>query len=181
MLRRRGRLSSLKSIMGEIRSPQFTGEITQKILGYANEIFSRGVLFVARQGGFGVMGQFGVHSVDGQAEARLRQLHIPEDQPSILATCAETKMTSIGPVEETEWNEKLLDAIGGPSTGQAVTVPLIVNDRVMLVFFGDQLHGDPGDRWLEELELLILQAGLAMEKDLLVKRIQHYESLRRQS
>ena len=42
------------------------------------------------------------------------------------------------------------------------------------------LLGDLREGWLEELELLILQAGLAMEKDLLVKRIEHYENLRRQ-
>ena len=173
-------LSSLKTVMGEIRSPQFTGEITQKILSYADEIFSRGVLFVVRQDGFGVMGQFGVHSEDGRAEVGLRQLHIPDNQPSILSDCAERKEVFCGSMEETEWNQELLEAIGGPAEGHSVTVPLIVNDRVMLVFYGDQMLGDLRQGWLEELELLILQAGLAMEKDLLVKRIEHYENLRRQ-
>jgi hypothetical protein len=82
-------------------------------------------------------------------------------------------------MEETEWNRKLLAALGGPATGESVTVPLIVNDRVMLVLYADQMLGDLRKGWLEELELLILQAGLAMEKDLLVKRIAHYENLRR--
>lgn len=172
-------LSSLKSVMGEIRSPQFTGEITQKILSYANDIFSRGVLFVVRQDGFGVMGQFGVHSADGQAEVGLRQLLIPDNQPSVLASCAETKATLVGKVDDSEWNQKLQEAIGGTTESKAVTIPLIVNDRVMLVFYGDQILGDRGEGWLEELELLILQAGLAMEKDLLLKRIEHYENLRR--
>jgi hypothetical protein len=173
-------LSSLKSVMGEIRSPQFTGEISQKILSYVHEIFSRGVLFVVRQGGFGVMGQFGVHSTDGQAEIGLRQLHIPDDQPSILTESAGRKEAFLGHLDETEWNQKLLEAIGGPAAGDSVAVPLTVNGRVMLVFYGDQKLGDLQQGWFEELELLILQAGLAMEKDLLVKRIEHYESLRRQ-
>jgi len=174
-------LSTLKSLMGEIRSPQFTGEITQKILSYANELFSRGVLFVVRQGGFGVMGQFGVHSEENQAEARLRQLLIPEDQPSVLTESAGRKEATIGPMEMTQWNQRLLEAIGGPANGDSVTVPLIVNDKVLLVFYGDHILGDSRQGWLEELELLILQAGLAMEKDLLVKRIEHYENLRRQN
>lgn len=174
-----GRRSSLKSVMGEIRSPQFTGEISQKILSYAHEIFSRGVLFVVRQDGFGVMGQFGVHSEDGQAEIRLRQVHIPDDLPSILIESAGRKEAYIGPIEDTEGNRMLLEAIGGAGKGDSVTVPLIVNDRVMLVFYGDQMLGDLRQGWLEELELLILQAGLAMERDLLAKRIEHYENLRR--
>ena len=172
-------LSTLKSLMGEIRSPQFTGEITQKILSYADLLFSRGVLFVVRQDGFGVMGQFGVHSEDGKAESRLRQLLIPDDQPSVLIESAGRKEATVGEMEETEWNQKLLEAIGGPAEGESVTVPLVVNDKVLLVFYGDHILGDLRKGWLEELELLILQAGLAMEKDLLVKRIEHYENLRR--
>ena len=173
-------LATLKSLMGEIRSPQFTGEITQKILSFANELFNRGVLFVIRQDGFGVMGQFGIHSDDGQAEARLRQLLIPLDQPSVLSESAGRKEATVGRLEETEWNQKLLEAIGGPTEGDSVTAPLIVNNRVLLVLYGDHLLGDLREGWLEELDLLILQAGLAMEKDLLVKRIEHYENLRRQ-
>ena len=173
-------LSTLKSLMGEIRSPQFTGEITQKILSFADELFSRGILFVVRQDGFGVMGQFGVSSADGQAESRLRQLLIPDNQPSVLTESAGRKEATVGEMEKTEWNQKLLEAIGGPAEGDSVTVPMIVNDKVLLVFYGDHILGDLRSGWLEELELLILQAGLAMEKDLLVKRIEHYENLRRQ-
>lgn len=173
-------LSTLKSLMGEIRSPQFTGEITQKILSYANGLFSRGVLFVVRQDGFGVMGQFGVHTDDGKAETRLRQLFIPDNEPTVLSETAGRKEATIGPMEDTEWNQNLLEAIGGQAEGDSVTVPLIVNDRVLLLLYGDQVLGDLGGGWLEELEMLILQAGLAMEKDLLVKRIEHYENLRRQ-
>jgi hypothetical protein len=178
--RRADSLSTLKALMGEIRSPQFTGEITQKILSYANELFSRGVLFVVRQDGFGVMGQFGIPTEEGQTEAKLRQLLIPEDAPTLLRESAGRKEALVEPLEETEWNTKLLEAIGGPAEGDSVAVPLVVNDRVLLVLYGDHLQGDLREGWLEELELLILQAGLAMEKDLLVKRIEHYENLRRQ-
>lgn len=173
-------LETLKSIMGEIRSPEFTGEITQKILSFAQELFSRGVLFVVRQDGFGVMGQFGIESDNGSTEARLRQLLIPDDQPSILSETAGRKESKAGPLEDTEWNQKLLEEIGGPAPGDSVTVPLTVNDRVLLVLYGDNMQENLAPGWLEKLELLMLQAGLAMEKDLLVKRIQHYENLRRQ-
>ena len=58
-------LATLKSIMGEIRGPEFTGEVTQKILGFTRGVLGRGVLFVVRQDGFGVMGQVGIDSDDG--------------------------------------------------------------------------------------------------------------------
>ena len=173
-------LTSLKSIMGEIRSPEFTGEITQKILSFAQDLFGRGIFFVVRLDGFGVMGQFGMDSSDEQAENRLRQLMIPLDQPSILSEAAERKEAVLEILSDTEWNHSILSALGGPAEGESLAVPLTVNDQVLLVLYGDQLSEGAATGWLEELELLILQAGLAMEKNLLHKRIEHYEALRRE-
>jgi hypothetical protein len=172
-------LTSLKSIMGEIRSPEFTGEITQKILTFAQDLFGRGIFFVVRLDGLGVMGQFGMDSSDDKAEAHLRELMIPLDQPSILSEAAERKEAVLEILPDTEWNHKILEVLGGPTEGESLAVPLTVNDQVLLVLYGDQLAESAGSGWLEELELLMLQAGLAMEKTLLAKRIEHYEALRR--
>ena len=73
----------------------------------------------------------------------------------------------------------MVSALGGPVSGDSVAVPLTVNEKVLLVLYADDLSDQAGQGWLEELELLMLQAGLAMEKDLLHKRIEHYENLRR--
>ena len=40
-------LASLKSIMSVIRSPEFTGEATGQILGFARDNLPRGALFAA--------------------------------------------------------------------------------------------------------------------------------------
>ena len=173
-------LASLKSIMGEIRSPEFTGEITQKILSFAQDLFGRGIFFVVRLDGFGVMGQFGMDSSDPQAESRLRQLIIPLDQPSILSEAAERKEAVLEILSDTEWNHKILEALGGSASGESIAVPLTVNGQVLLVLYGDRLAESPASGWLEEMELLMLQAGLAMEKNLLSKRIEHYEALRKE-
>ena len=173
-------LTSLKSIMGEIRSPEFTGEITQKILSFAQDLFGRGIFFVVRLDGYGVMGQFGMDSSNEKAESHLRQLMIPLDQPSILSEAAERKEAVLEILTDSEWNQSILGALGGPAEGESLAVPLTVNDQVLLVLYGDQLVEGASSGWLEELELLILQAGLAMEKNLLSKRIEHYEALRRE-
>jgi len=173
-------LATLKSIMGEIRGPEFTGEVTQKILGFTRGVLGRGVLFVVRQGGFGVMGQIGIESENGQLEEALREFIIPIHEPSIIRDCIERKESILGPLEPTLWNQSMVSALGGPVDGDSVAVPLTVNDRVLLVLYADDISTDEGGGWLEELELLMLQAGLAMEKDLLTKRIEHYENLRRE-
>ena len=175
----RRNLATLKSIMREIRGPEFTGEVTQQILGYARRVLGRGVLFVVRLDGFAVMGQVGVESEDGQLEESLREFFIPIHEQSILSDCAQRKESVLGPIEPTLWNQSMLSALGGRATGDSVALPLIVNEKVLLVLYGDNISTEAGAGWLEELELLMLQAGLAMEKDLLYKRIEHYEDLRR--
>ena len=173
-------LATLKSIMGEIRGPEFTGEVTQKILGFTRRVLGRGVLFVVRHDGFAVMGQEGITSEDGHLENELREFFIPIHEASILLDCAERKEMVLGRLEPTLWNQSMLSALGGETATDSVAIPLTVNDKVLLVLYGDDFSEDPDTGWLEELDLLMLQAGLAMEKDLLAKRIEHYEDLRRE-
>ncbi|MDH3255140.1 MAG: DUF4388 domain-containing protein [Acidobacteriota bacterium] len=171
-------LPSLKSIMNEIRSPEFTGESTVKILEFARKIFTRGVLFFVRQGNFTGMQQFGVAPPDKNEGERLRRIKIPLDQPSLLSAAANSKAGHSGPLEPIEWNLYLMSKLGGNTPSETAALPLVVNDDVLLVLYGDNAGSDRPLGSLDELELLLIQAGLAMEKRLLEKRIEHYHKLR---
>jgi hypothetical protein len=170
-------LTSLKAIMADIRSPEFTGESTVRILAFARQVFRRGVLFYLQQGNYTSMQQFGVESLD-RGDERLRRIKIPLDRPSVLETAASTKGTYRGPLEPIEWNLFLISQLGGVTPGEVAAMPLVVNDDVLLVLYGDDgASGEPLGP-LEALELLLSQAGLAMEKRLLEKRIEQYRRLR---
>ena len=171
-------LPSLKSIMSEIRSPEFTGEATVRILDFARTVFPRGILFFVQQGNFTGIHQFGLDTSAGDTTELLRRIKIPLDQPSILSAAANQKTTSSGPLEPIEWNLYLISKLGGQTPRQAVAMPLVVNNDVLLVLYGDNAGStDPLGSFVG-LELLLLQAGLAMEKRLLEKRIEHYRKLR---
>jgi hypothetical protein len=160
---------SLKSIMNMIRSPEFTGEATGQILDFARESLPRGVLFVVRRDSFQAMSAFDTTTEGGEPIAG--GLRLPLDQPSILAEAADRQESCHGPLESNETNGKLLEALGGETPTEAVAVPLVVNDLVLLVLYGDNAAtGEPIEE-VEQLELLLLQAGLAMERHLLRKRL----------
>ena len=91
---------------------------------------------------------------------------------------AQRKVTCSGPLEPIEWNLYLMSKLGGDAPGQAAAMPLVVNDDVLLVLYGDNGGSGTPLGSFDELELLLLQAGLAMEKRLLEKRIEHYRKLR---
>ena len=165
------RLASLKTIMSVIRSPEFTGEATAQILGFAREILPRGVLFVVRRDGFRAISSFG--SASGPRPGR--RLRLPLDKPSVIAEAADRQASYRGPLESNAANLAMLEALGDAKPTEAVAIPLVVNDLVLLVLYGDNGGTGAGIAQVDQLELLMLQAGLAMERHLLRKRLDSLE------
>ncbi len=177
-----GRLSaenrSLKQIMTEIRSLQFTGEVTLNILRLASTMLSRGALFLHRNGGFEGLGQYGYESGGDEVESagRIREIHVPDDEPSLFHDVAVNRETYVGPFEYRYWNVKVARELGGGVPDQVAVVPLLVNDRVHMALYGDNHPGAEPIPDLEGLEMIMLQAGLAIEKAFLEKKLRSIES-----
>lgn len=172
------RLALLKRTLREIRSPEFTGEMVLKILSFSQEVMRRGVLFLVRPSGFSGMGQFGVELGDADVNQRIRELSIPLDQPGILNDAAERMELVHGPPADTEGNSLLFDDLGGTAPAYAMAVPMVVGDRVMTVLYGDNLPSDEAVESTDEIEMLMIQAGMSVEKNLYQRRLEHYERLR---
>jgi hypothetical protein len=61
---------------------------------------------------------------------------------------------------------------------EALVVPMVLRDGVGLVFYGDNgITGRPLGS-AEDLEWALLEAGLAMERDLLERRLDDFERAR---
>ena len=170
------RLVGLRALMEEIRSPEFTGEVTSTLIEFGKRVFSRGVLFISSQGNFVSMGHFGFADSEGPERGGLK---LPKNQPSILSRAAGGRTTQRGKMERLEWNLYLVSHLGGIEPTESAALPLIVNGESMLVLYGDNAESDRPIGKLDDFELLLLQVGLAMEKKLLEKRIEQFEKLRR--
>ena len=104
-----------------------------------------------------------------------KRLKLPLDQPSIIAEAADRQESYRGPLDSNEANRALLEALGDETPTEVVAIPLVVNDLVLLVLYGDNgATGEPIGQ-VDQLELLMLQAGLAMERHLLRKRLEFLE------
>lgn len=171
-----GDLPTLKNLMTEIRSPAFTGEISLGILRFAARTMRRGALFQHSSGQVTGMGQFGLENGSESADARVRKIRVPAEEPSIFLDVIERQETYRGPLERRYWNVELSRALGGGYPQEVVAVPMVVGGRVSLIFYGDDLpDGGPLPR-LDELELLMIQGGLAIEKAALEMRLAALES-----
>ena len=171
-------LAALKSALAEIRSPSFTGEITLLLLRYAEQIVNRGVLFGLRKNGITGMGQRGVQFPGASADERVRAIKIPLDEPSVFFEVVETKQPYRGPLEKNRWNDYLVEQLGGQIPPEVILIPMTVNGSVMITFYGDNLPDKDPIRPTDDLELLMTQVGLDMERTLLETRIKSFEKKR---
>lgn len=164
--------TSLKEIMAELRTPAFPGEVGLGILRFADGFFRRGALFLVAGRLITGVGQFGF---DHMGDRGVREVRIPSDQPSVFLEVIETREPFRGLLEQTFWNTYLTGKLGGRLPRQAALLPLVVDDRVELLFYGDNEPSDEPLPDLEPLELLLIEAGLALEKSTLVMRLRAIE------
>jgi len=164
-------LATLKSLMAELRSPTFTGELTSRLLNFAVTLVRRAVFFSLGRDGIRGMGQVGVE-VDGRSgDDSVRSIRIPLDEPSVLADVVERRETYHGQMGYGHWDDQLIQHLGGEAPFEVVVVPMLVNNQVVGLLYGDNPVADGPIGSVDGLELLMLEAGLAMEKTALEIRL----------
>ena len=102
---------SLKSIMNMIRSPEFTGELTTRIMEYTTEILGRSVLFSVQSGQFCGMGYYSSKPVDQSTLEAVRELRIPVGEPSLLADVAARHQSYKGGLPDVSLNRRIIDCL----------------------------------------------------------------------
>ena len=167
------RRTSLKQIMSELRSPAFPGEVGLQILRFADGFFRRGALFLVSDRLVTGIGHFGC---DHLGDRGVRKVRVPADQPSVFLEVIETREPFRGPLEETFWNTYLAGKLGGRLPRHVALLPLVVDDRVELLLYGDSEPGGDPLPDLEPLEMLLIEAGLALEKASLSARLASLEA-----
>lgn len=164
-------ITTLKSMFDELRFPTATAEVTLLILRYASEVVNRAILFMAKKDEVRGLGQFGIELKGRSADQVVRSIKIPLDQPSLFFTVIESRRSYLGPLEQNESNKYLVNELGGAMPDQALAIPLVVDGKVALVVYGDNLPEKKPIRGVDTLEIFMNQAGMALEKALLEKRI----------
>ncbi len=164
-------LASLKSIMTELRSPAFGGEITLWLLRYAGTIVRRRVLFSISKEGIRGMGQAGLDGGGDDANERVRRIRVPAHEPSVFRHAVEAKSSYSGPISDGDWDRYLVEQLGGEKPPEVAVVPMVVNGNTVALLYGDNLPDGGPIGPIDGLDLLMLEAGLAMEKTALEVRL----------
>jgi hypothetical protein len=164
-------LASLKSIINELRSPSFGGEITAWLLRYAGTVVRRRVLFSISNEGIRGMGHAGLDALGEGASERVRRIRIPAGEPSVFKRVVESRTSYTGPLSDEPWDAYLVEQLGGEAPSEVVAVPMVVNRSAVAILYGDNLPDHRRIGPVDGLELLMIEAGLAMEKTALEVRL----------
>ena len=163
-------ISALKALTQELRFPNSASEITLLILRFASDIFQRGILFMAGEKEVVGLGQFGLEIE--RADEKIRETKLPlKDSPFLTKIVNETH-TYRGAMEKDKITEYLIKDIGGGWPTDVAIFPIIAEGRVAAMLYCDNLPTGEAITETEGLEIFVSQAGLALEKALLQRRIQ---------
>jgi hypothetical protein len=164
-------IAALKSMFDELRFPTATAEVTLLILRYASEVVNRAVLFMVKKDEVRGLGQFGIELKGKSADQVVRNIRIPLNQPSLFLSVIESRRSYLGALESNPSHTYLVNEFGGAMPDAVIAIPLVVDGKVALVVYGDNLPERRPIRGLDTLEIFMNQAGMALEKALLEKRI----------
>lgn len=175
----RKELTALKSMFDELRFPTATAEVTLLILRYASEVVNRAVLFMVKKDEVRGLGQFGIELKGKSADQVVRNIKLPLNQPSLFLSVIESRRSYLGILEPNPNHTYLVNELGGAMPDAVMAIPLVVDGKVALVVYGDNLPERRPIRGMDTLEIFMNQAGMALEKALLQKRISELQKEQR--
>lgn len=163
-------ISALKALTQELRFPNSTSEITLLILRFASDIFQRGVLFMVGEDELTGLGQFGL-DIDG-ADEKIRGTLLTYRESPFLKRIVEGGQSFKGRLEKDSVTESLMNELGGGWPPEVAFFPVITEGKVVALLHCDNATTGEGFSETEGLEIFISQAGLALEKSLLQRKLQ---------
>lgn len=166
-------LELLRDMVGPVNDPERRDEIPLMILRVAASSFSRAALFLITDAELVGLGGFGLDANNRDPGKALRDTHIPLEADTVLASAHKERRTVRVPFFASEWNRYLADRLGGPVPNECYVAPVFCARQVEAVLYCDNAtDGTPlGDT--QVLDLFLVQAGAAMERAVLERRLVH--------
>jgi hypothetical protein len=157
-------------------APSLRGEVTLGLLRSAATVVARGLLLVLRSDEAQGASQVGLGG--GDPDELARRVRLPLGEPGVVADAVNRRESWKGTVPAGASNDRLLELLGGVRPNQAVVVPMLLREGAGLVFYGDDGGSSRPIGATEDLEWALLEAGLAMERDVLEHRLADFEQAR---
>lgn len=157
-------LAALKELLGELNDPSFDEEIPLLVLRFASAFFSRGAIFSVHEdrGLLAGVGGYGIGSTD--AGRTVHGIRVPADADSVFSRSMQERLPVQQSYFESEWNNRLLDALGGPRPKEVYTAPIFSRTGLAAVLYADNALDNKPLPDVTLLEIFLQQSGAALER-----------------
>jgi len=170
-------LHMLKTMISELNDPTSNGQITLLILRFAAEMMNRSVIFLVARNQLAGLGQFGITLDGADPQKHVRKIRIPLNEPSIFREAIQKRLPLKKPLKNNKWNQYLVDSLGSVKPQEVFVAPIIAGGKIAALLYGDNVPEDKEIGDTESLEIFLAQAGLAMEKALLERRLKEMDAM----
>jgi CheY-like chemotaxis protein len=164
-------LSLLRGMLEELKDPSLEGGIILLALRFAAEFMNRGIIFMVRRDRVEGLGQFGITPPEGSADSVVRSMKIPISEDSIFRQVITTGFSLKTIPDENPWTRYLLDRAGGREPVEMFIGPIVSEGKVVALLYGDNVPEDRPIGDTDSLEIFLSQAGVAMEKAILLRKL----------
>ncbi len=163
-------LARLRDASHRMRERARQGEVLSNVLTFAAQSFSRAALFMLREDTLVGIAQLGLGKAGGPDDAALRDVHLPARESSWVRRVLDTLQPVRGrPIDDGD--HRLCVMLGNESPSEAFVAPIESANRVVAVLYADNL---PGRAMLPDtgaLEVVLHEAGLALDRTLLERAL----------
>jgi len=165
-------ISQLRGMLEELNNPALGGEIILLVLRFAAEFMNRAVVLLVKKDIIEGLGQFGIEDRDGSADARIRSIRVPREEISLFSPVLETRFPLKGEPDSSDWTRFFIGQLGDTRPAEIFVGPIVSEGKVVALLYGDNLPEEKPVGDTDSLEIFLSQAGIAMEKALLQRRLQ---------
>lgn len=164
-------LGQLKEALNELRNPSEVPQISLLILQFASEFMDRGILLLNTTEGLIGLGGFGDTGDDEPMPIKVRRIQLQEAMGGFAQVIQEKTSLHEKFSRLPDWLRHFLHFLGRMQPTEIVLFPIIVQNQVVSIYYGDNAVERAPMRDLTYLEIFMNQAGFALENALLSKKL----------
>jgi hypothetical protein len=169
-------LARLRQVSDRLRDPSTQGEVISMVLAFASEILSRVVIFMIREEVVVGMAQVGLGRAGGPGDAGLHEIELERAAlPELFERVIEARRAQTAPLAGAN-DRSLAERLGSAVPAQAYAAPIESGGCVVALLYGDNLPGEAPVGDTTALEIVLHEAGLALDRALLERALAEAEA-----
>lgn len=156
-------LAMVRQLIDELSNPNDIREVARTILRLSSEYADRGALFLATHRQFVGLAGYGPLGQSDEIDDRVSELRFRRDETSVLKDVTESRALHRGKLQRSSANVALLESLGTIQPTEIVAIPILQDDRVLGVLYGDNAEQRAPIDDTGSLEFFLAQAAFAFE------------------